>query len=427
MCGSGFAATPCKSVNTLLSKLTFESASRGRTWRGSAADIRRVDQIEPIDRLLERELRCFVRNADRFRVRRVARHQKRRLAPVGSVPSVWWWPRRFFTASCSATRALRAYSRSPSGTTESCSIDTALARRRLRVQNRPSCVARIVIEIGRGNSNCATGAAGGLGDERRRRRVQAERHASGGCHHRLLHAHRRRRIRLWPHRRRQRALGRLRDGWPAAVCAGRGRHADQRSCQWKRCSAFCRAARAFVAPPAFRLLAVTRSTRPSRSTVSSASAWSIRTLSSATAPARPGDLLILTKPLGVGLMATAHKRGLLDAAGYARLVEVAAHLNSVGAPLGALDGVHAMTDVTGFSLLGHALEVARGSGVGVEISVSSVPFINRGGCARAGGRRHWRRPAQLGQRRRASRLASGRPTPTGSACCSPIRKPMAAC
>jgi selenide,water dikinase len=116
--------------------------------------------------------------------------------------------------------------------------------------------------------------------------------------------------------------------------------------------------------------------------------------------ARPGDLLILTKPLGVGLLATAHKRGLLDADGYARLVEVAAHLNSIGAELGALPDVHAMTDVTGFSLLGHALEVARGSGVGVEIAVSSVPFINQAvalaqaGVATGAGPRNWANVAE---------------------------------
>lgn len=111
--------------------------------------------------------------------------------------------------------------------------------------------------------------------------------------------------------------------------------------------------------------------------------------------ARPGDVIVLSKPLGVGLLATAHKRGLLDAAGYARLIEVAAHLNSVGAPLGALPAVHAMTDVTGFSLLGHALEIARGSGVALDISLSKVPLIAEAaalaqtGVATGAGPRNW--------------------------------------
>jgi selenide,water dikinase len=116
--------------------------------------------------------------------------------------------------------------------------------------------------------------------------------------------------------------------------------------------------------------------------------------------ARPGDLLILGKPLGVGLMATAHKRGLLDAAGYARLVQVASQLNSVGAPLGALHGVHALTDVTGFALLGHALEVARGSNLGVEISLASVPLMDeavalaQSGVVTGAGPRNWANVAE---------------------------------
>lgn len=84
--------------------------------------------------------------------------------------------------------------------------------------------------------------------------------------------------------------------------------------------------------------------------------------------ARPGDVLVLTKPLGVGVLSAAYKQGRLDDAGYAALIASTTRLNSVGPNVAERDGVHAMTDVTGFGLAGHALEMARGSGVRIELS-----------------------------------------------------------
>jgi selenide,water dikinase len=84
--------------------------------------------------------------------------------------------------------------------------------------------------------------------------------------------------------------------------------------------------------------------------------------------ARPGDVLILTKALGVGVLSAALKQGRLDAAGYAALIASTTQLNALGAKLAGWSGVHAVTDVTGFGLLGHALEMARGSGLTVELT-----------------------------------------------------------
>jgi selenide,water dikinase len=83
--------------------------------------------------------------------------------------------------------------------------------------------------------------------------------------------------------------------------------------------------------------------------------------------ARAGDVLILTKALGVGVLSAAFKQERLDARGYAELIASTTQLNAVGPDLAELEAVHAMTDVTGFGLLGHALEMARGAGVTVEI------------------------------------------------------------
>ena len=83
--------------------------------------------------------------------------------------------------------------------------------------------------------------------------------------------------------------------------------------------------------------------------------------------ARAGDVLILTKALGVGVLSAAFKQERLEAAGYAALIASTTQLNTVGAKLAGRTGVHAVTDVTGFGLLGHALEMARGAGLTVEI------------------------------------------------------------
>jgi selenide,water dikinase len=91
--------------------------------------------------------------------------------------------------------------------------------------------------------------------------------------------------------------------------------------------------------------------------------------------ARAGDVLILTKPLGVGVLSAAFKQGRLDAAGYAAMIASTTQLNILGARLADIPGVHAVTDVTGFGLLGHALEMARGAELGVEIDVDRAPLL----------------------------------------------------
>src|SRR5262249_25271261 len=79
------------------------------------------------------------------------------------------------------------------------------------------------------------------------------------------------------------------------------------------------------------------------------------------AGARPGDALILGKPLGIGIYSAALKKERLSAAQYATLVASATQLNTPGATLGTMDSVHALTDVTGFGLAGHLLEICRAS------------------------------------------------------------------
>ncbi|HWQ86051.1 selenide, water dikinase SelD [Brevundimonas sp.] len=91
--------------------------------------------------------------------------------------------------------------------------------------------------------------------------------------------------------------------------------------------------------------------------------------------ARSGDVLILTKPLGVGVLSAAFKQGRLDEAGYAALIASTTKLNTLGARLAGRAGVHAVTDVTGFGLLGHALEMARGAGLTVELT-SQPPLLD---------------------------------------------------
>jgi len=92
--------------------------------------------------------------------------------------------------------------------------------------------------------------------------------------------------------------------------------------------------------------------------------------------ARSGDVLILGKGLGVGVLAAALKKDLLSAEGYAQMIAATTKLNSVGSALSALDDVHALTDVTGFGLLGHLLEVCRGSSLGAELKFEQVPVLS---------------------------------------------------
>src|SRR3989440_6741874 len=85
------------------------------------------------------------------------------------------------------------------------------------------------------------------------------------------------------------------------------------------------------------------------------------------AGARPGDKLILGKPIGVGIISAALKKGRVDDAGYKAMIEATTKLNTPGTRLGTLEGVHALTDVTGVGLLGQLLAVAKGSGVAATI------------------------------------------------------------
>ena len=93
------------------------------------------------------------------------------------------------------------------------------------------------------------------------------------------------------------------------------------------------------------------------------------------AQAQAGDKLILGKPLGVGILSAALKKGALDATGYAAMIENATRLNTPGIALSNMPGVHAMTDVTGFGLLGHLLEMARGAGLSARLDMAHIPIL----------------------------------------------------
>src|SRR5687767_2252992 len=93
------------------------------------------------------------------------------------------------------------------------------------------------------------------------------------------------------------------------------------------------------------------------------------------AGARAGDRLVLGKPIGVGIASAALKKGRLDDAGYRAMVDSATKLNTPGTRLGELEGVHALTDVTGFGLLGHLLEIARGSKMSARLDWTRIPLL----------------------------------------------------
>ncbi|SCU93259.1 selenophosphate synthase [Cupriavidus necator] len=93
--------------------------------------------------------------------------------------------------------------------------------------------------------------------------------------------------------------------------------------------------------------------------------------------ARAGDKLILGKPLGVGVLSAAVKKDKLDAAGYQELIACTTKLNTPGRLLAEVPGVHALTDVTGFGLLGHLLELCRGAGVGARLDMGRIPLLPR--------------------------------------------------
>jgi len=110
---------------------------------------------------------------------------------------------------------------------------------------------------------------------------------------------------------------------------------------------------------------------------------------------QPGDIVILTKALGVGVLSAAAKQLKLSSEGYAALIASTTQLNAFGTDLAGIAGVHAVTDVTGFGLLGHALEMARGAGLTVEIDASApavlpgVEELLRSGVRTGASARNW--------------------------------------
>ena len=94
------------------------------------------------------------------------------------------------------------------------------------------------------------------------------------------------------------------------------------------------------------------------------------------ADAKPGDVLVLGKPVGVGILSAALKKDALSADGYKQMIETTTKLNKPGIALANLPGVHALTDITGFGLAGHTLELARGAKCTVQIDWAKVPLLS---------------------------------------------------
>jgi selenide,water dikinase len=111
--------------------------------------------------------------------------------------------------------------------------------------------------------------------------------------------------------------------------------------------------------------------------------------------ARAGDALLLGKSLGVGILSAAFKKDRLDQDGYHALIDTTTRLNVAGPELAQLSGIHAMTDVTGFGLLGHLLEMCRGAGLSARLEMSLVPVLDdvlslaRAGCVTGASSRNW--------------------------------------
>jgi selenide,water dikinase len=111
--------------------------------------------------------------------------------------------------------------------------------------------------------------------------------------------------------------------------------------------------------------------------------------------ARPGDAIILGKPLGVGIYSAALKKDKLSPDGYSTMIASTTQLNTPGITLGTMDAVHALTDVTGFGLLGHLLELCRGSHVGAALDFAKIPLhpgvleLARQGHVTGASRRNW--------------------------------------
>jgi len=112
--------------------------------------------------------------------------------------------------------------------------------------------------------------------------------------------------------------------------------------------------------------------------------------------ARPDDVLILGKPLGVGILSAALKKGKLSEAGYRAMLDWTTRLNTPGEALAELAGVHALTDVTGFGLAGHLLEILRGSKLAGEVRFDALPVIPEAlewvkqGLATGASERNWK-------------------------------------
>jgi len=112
--------------------------------------------------------------------------------------------------------------------------------------------------------------------------------------------------------------------------------------------------------------------------------------------AKAGDVLILGKPLGIGILSAALKKGKLSASGYAAMLDWTTRLNTPGEALADMPGVHALTDVTGFGLAGHLLEICRGSRLAAEVRFDSVPILPEAlgwvkqGVATGASERNWK-------------------------------------
>ncbi len=114
------------------------------------------------------------------------------------------------------------------------------------------------------------------------------------------------------------------------------------------------------------------------------------------ADARAGDVLVLGKPLGVGVLSAGLKKGLLSTEGYGQMMRHTTRLNTPGPDLADIPGVHAMTDVTGFGLAGHLLEICRGSGLAAQVRFADLPLVEeavslaRQGVATGASGRNWK-------------------------------------
>ena len=146
--------------------------------------------------------------------------------------------------------------------------------------------------------------------------------------------------------------------------------------------------------------------------------------------AQSGDVLLLSKPLGIGVLAAAYKQNKLDQAGYKTLIKHTSRLNDIGAKLARLKLVHAMTDVTGFGLLCHLLEMCRASKLQAVINANDIPLIEQavdlaanGVNTRAGTRNweHCRRDVALSARAKKIKTLLSDPQTNGGllTACSP--------